>query len=88
VGEAGTGFGLRTVRNTAPPSATRAIAAPAPSAASHQWNPSAEPIGDAEPDVLGGGPTVAFSDDVPGPTLCDSPEPLGSGGCAIALSGA
>ncbi len=54
---------LRTVSRAAPPKATSAIAAPAPSAASPQWNPS---FADGEPDAnvgwMGVGPVIEFSD--------------------------
>jgi hypothetical protein len=41
----------RTVNNTAPLRATRAIAAPAPTAASLQSNPSPEALGESETTV-------------------------------------
>jgi hypothetical protein len=54
---------LRTVSNAAPPSATSAIAAPAPIPALAQSNPSAVSDGGPETNVGASvGPVIAFSD--------------------------
>jgi hypothetical protein len=56
---------LRTVRNAAPPRASSAIAAPAPTPALAQSNPSAGSAGEPETTVgsLAGAPLIAFSEE-------------------------
>jgi hypothetical protein len=63
--EGDTAVRLRTVRNPAPPSATRAVAAAAPTAALPQSNPSLAAAGEAETDAgsLAGDPAIAISEE-------------------------
>ena len=61
----GTGARLRTVSSAAAPSAARAIAAPAPTRALTQSNPSLVPAGEPVTSVgsLAGAPPIAFTDE-------------------------
>ncbi len=55
----------RTVSSAAPPNAASASAAPAPTRALGQSNPSPEPVGELETNVgaSAGEPLIAFSDE-------------------------